>query len=121
MGIYNGTGTLSVAAKAQAAYSLILKDTAMQQGDFIRTADGLANSQKTASAEFENAKSKLGTDLLPVVTAITKAFSSFAGLLGGLPGPVRNVALLLGAMGIAAMIATPRIISMMASMKMAGQ
>lgn len=120
MGIYDGTGTLGVAAKAQAAYSLILKDTSMQQGDFIRTADGLANSQKTASAEFENAKSKLGTDLLPVVTAITKAFATFAGFVGGLPAPVRNVGLAIGAITAAAMIATPRIISMIASMKLAG-
>lgn len=111
---------LSPAAKAQAAYSLIMKDTALAQGDVERTADGLANTQKRATAEFENAKAKIGTDLLPVVTALTQAFASFAGFIGALPGPIRNVALVVGAIGIAAMIATPRIISMIASMKMAG-
>lgn len=120
MGLYNGTGMLTVAAKAQASYSLMLKDTSLAQGDVERTADGLANTQKRATAEFDNAKAKIGTDLLPVVTALTQAFGTFAGFIGGLPGPIRNVALVIGALSIAAMIATPRIIAMMAAMKTAG-
>lgn len=121
MGLIQSTkDALDPAVKSQAAYALILQDTALAQGDVERTADGLANTQKRASAEFENAKAALGTDLLPVVTEITKAFANFAAFMGGLPSPIRNVALLVGALGIAAMIATPRIISLIASMKMAG-
>lgn len=121
LGIISSTkDALDPAVKAQAAYSLILKDTALAQGDVERTADGLANTQKRASAEFENAKAALGTDLLPVVTEITKAFANFAGFMGSLPSPVRNVALAVAAISAAAMIATPRIISMIAAMKTAG-
>jgi hypothetical protein len=46
MGIYNGTGSLTQQQKVLAAHSEILAQTTTQQGDFARTSDGLANSQK---------------------------------------------------------------------------
>jgi hypothetical protein len=63
---------LDPAAKAQAAYSLMLAQTGTAQGDFARTSDGLANSQRIASAEFTNATAALGTSLLPIVTQATQ-------------------------------------------------
>jgi phage-related protein len=61
---------LDPAAKAQAAYSLIMKDTALAQGDFARTSGGLANQQRILNAQFENAKASIGQALLPAMTAV---------------------------------------------------
>jgi hypothetical protein len=66
MGLIKTTsGTLPVAIKSQAAYSLILKDTALAQGDYARTADGTANTMKTLQAKMEDAKVALGDALMP--------------------------------------------------------
>ena len=70
LGLSDGKATLDSAAKAQAAYSLILEQTSLAQGDFARTADGLANSQRTLAAEFENAKTEIGQGLLPVASEL---------------------------------------------------
>jgi hypothetical protein len=61
------SGTLPIAIKTQAAYSLILKDTALQQGDVARTSGGFANQMKFLQAEVSNVKAQIGTALLPVV------------------------------------------------------
>lgn len=60
-------GVLPTAIKTQAAYALIMKDTALAQGDFARTSDGLANQQKTLQANLQNVSAELGEKLLPVV------------------------------------------------------
>lgn len=54
--------------KVLAASSAIFKQTEVAQGDFARTSDGLANQQRRLSARFEDAKAKLGTGLLPIMT-----------------------------------------------------
>jgi hypothetical protein len=69
--IQTAKGTLPIAVKAQAAYSLILKDTAIQQGDVERTSGGLAFQIKSLGAQFEDVKAKIGTALIPVVTQLT--------------------------------------------------
>lgn len=61
---------LSAAAKAQAAYSLILQDTTLAQGDFARTSDGLANRTRILKAEFSDMQAEIGTKLLPVALAL---------------------------------------------------
>jgi len=71
---------LPPAAKAQASYSLMLKQTGTAQGDFARTADGAANSVKIATAELENAKAELGQSLTP---AMAKGAKSVSGLASG--------------------------------------
>ena len=55
---------LGPAIKAQAAYSLIMKDTALAQGDFKRTSDGVANSLRIISASAENATAIIGEGLI---------------------------------------------------------
>jgi len=67
LGIYDGQGVLSVAQKAQAAYALILRDTALQQGDVARTAGGLANQKKFLSAQIEDLSGTFGAVLMPVM------------------------------------------------------
>lgn len=78
---------LTAAQKAQAAYSVILKDTKLAQGDFARTSDGLAGSQKKMAASFEDAKAKLGEKLLPVMLKATRFITTdvipgFVNLVG---------------------------------------
>jgi len=53
-----------------AAYNEILAQTTLQQGDFERTSDGLANTQRTLQAELENFRVELGEELLPVVVQL---------------------------------------------------
>ena len=64
--IETASGTLPIAVKAQAAYALILKDTALAQGDFARTSDGLANQQRILAAETENMAAEIGQELIPL-------------------------------------------------------
>lgn len=58
---------LTDAMKVQARYALILEDTTNAQGDFGRTSDGLANSQRILNAELENLTAEIGTELQPVM------------------------------------------------------
>lgn len=63
-------GTISVLTPQQrvlAAQALIMDQTSAAQGDFARTSSGLANQQRIMAAEFDNAKTKLGTGLLPIM------------------------------------------------------
>jgi hypothetical protein len=63
---------LDAAAKSQAAYSLIMKDTALAQGDFERTADGFANSMRTLQGTVTDAAAKIGEGLLPEIAKLAK-------------------------------------------------
>ncbi len=88
--IKSTSGTLPAAIKAQAAYSLIMKDSALAQGDFARTSDGVANTQRTLQATFQDIKAELGTALLPTYKAllgfvqdqVMPRFKEFAQIVG---------------------------------------
>lgn len=82
-GLWDGVGTLSAAAKAQATYALVMEQTTLAQGDYARTADGLANQQRTMTANFEDIKATIGTGLLPMLSNLTGGFND---LLGGIKG-----------------------------------
>jgi len=83
LGLIKSTSdALSPAAKAQASYSLILKDTTLAQGDYARTSDGTANKMKTLKAEMDNAKASLGAGLLPVFNALLGVLKPAIQLLG---------------------------------------
>ena len=66
---------LTAAQKAQASYSLIMKDSALAQGDFGRTSDGLANKQRILGAQFADIKTQVGSALLPAVLKVTSFIS----------------------------------------------
>jgi hypothetical protein len=68
-------GTLPQAIKTQAAYALILKDSALAQGDVERTSDGLANQLKFVTAGLEDAKAGFGEALLPAALSVVTAFN----------------------------------------------
>ena len=69
--IENTKGALDPATKALASYHLILEQSTVQQGDFQRTSDGLANSQRILAAQWEDLQTQLGEALLPIFTDIT--------------------------------------------------
>jgi len=72
---------LDPATRVLAAYSEILEQTSLQQGDFERTSDGLANKQRTLQAEFENFRVELGEQLLPVVDELLPQVEAFFATL----------------------------------------
>lgn len=90
MGLYDGKGALDITAKTQAAYALILQDTALAQGDYARTADGVANRQRTLQAAFQDVKAEIGTALIPVYQSllaflqerVIPVFQEFGRILG---------------------------------------
>ena len=76
LGIYDGKGALTAQQKILAAQSAIYKQTGDAQGDFLRTSDGLANSQRTLRAEFANVQVQLGQKLLPAMEQFTQSLLS---------------------------------------------
>ena len=76
LGIINTTkNALTPQQKVLAAQALIYKQTAAAQGDFERTSDGLANKTRILEAELANAKTTIGTALLPIVLSLATTFS----------------------------------------------
>jgi hypothetical protein len=71
----NGIGTagkeMTEGEKVQARYGALMEQTAKTAGDFANTSDGLANSQRIANAEIENARARMGEALLPIMATVT--------------------------------------------------
>lgn len=91
LGIYNGSGALTAQQKVLAAQKVIMEQTSLAQGDFARTSDGLANSQRSIEAAVKDAQVQLGTALLPVIqqlatyiqqTVVPNLSAFIAGLTG---------------------------------------
>ena len=59
-GLAEAGAELTEAQKVQARYSLILEQTATQQGDVERTSGSLANAERKLAAEIENLGAKIG-------------------------------------------------------------
>lgn len=105
LGITSTTkNALTPQQKVLAAQELIYRQTGAAQGDFARTSDGLANSQRILSARIENVKTTIGeallpialkvsefisTTLLPIIEGLSNGFDSGTG--EGLLGKIQNV------------------------------
>lgn len=72
------TGTLNPQQKVLAAQAAILKQTSDAQGDFARTSDGLANTQRRVTATIEDLKAEFGQAAMPVIKAGTDVVLSAA-------------------------------------------
>jgi hypothetical protein len=88
---------LSPANKVLAAQSAIYKQTSDAQGDFARTSDGLANSQRILTANIEDVKVTLGEALLPVALKFSDFLKkdfvpAIQGLVDGLTGKSKKSA-----------------------------
>jgi hypothetical protein len=92
LGIYDGSGALTAQQKILAAQAAIYKQTSDAQGDFARTADGLANKQRTLSALIDNYQAQLGQQLLPKVNELVDLTLEAESAFANLPDPVKNSA-----------------------------
>lgn len=72
LGIRKTTGTLDPQTKLLASYSQILRQTSIQQGDFERTSNQLANQQRILGAEWDNIRATIGDALQPAYRAIVQ-------------------------------------------------
>ncbi len=75
LGMYSGKGDIDANAKAQAALTLMMRDSEAAQGDQIRTMGSYANQSKKATARLEDLMAAIGEGLLPV-------FTKFKSMLG---------------------------------------
>lgn len=73
LGLSESATELSASAKTQAAYALLLEQTNLAQGDFLNTADGVANASKIIKASFDELKAEVGVGLLPAIKSILGA------------------------------------------------
>ena len=87
LGIYDGKGALTAQQKVLAAQAAIYKQTNDAQGDFMRTSDGLANSQRTLKAVFEDAKVALGQAFLKQAETATQNILFLSQALEKIPTP----------------------------------
>ena len=80
LGIYDGTGSLTQQQRVLAAQAEILAQTNVQQGDFARTADGLANTMRTLSAAVENAQIEIGKGFVAAIQQVSSDMGGPSGL-----------------------------------------
>jgi hypothetical protein len=102
MGLIQTKDELTPAIKAQAGYALILEQTETAQGDFIRTSDGLANSQRILSAQFQDAAASIGQQLLPIALELVNVVRGWLEQFQGLSPEMQRVIVIVA--GIAAAI-----------------
>lgn len=82
LGLAKAGKELTDQQKIQARYSIILKDTAKQQGDFARTSDGLANASRRVRASLRDVAASIGTAITPALAKATSRFADFLGRIG---------------------------------------
>jgi hypothetical protein len=80
MGISDGTSKLTTQQKVLAAHAVVLEQTTDAQGDFARTADGLANTTRILSAAVEDAKAEIGLGLVAAIETATGAMGGSKGM-----------------------------------------
>jgi hypothetical protein len=80
MGIYDGSGALNQQQKVLAAHQEILSQTTDAQGDFERTSEGLANTQRILQAAVEDAKAEIGVGLVDALESASQAMGGSKGM-----------------------------------------
>lgn len=91
---------MSEAEKVMTRYAFVMEATKDAQGDFGRTSDGTANSLRTFQESLKQLGAALGEQILPIITPIIQALTSFVQTISQLPEPVQKavvVTLLLAA------------------------
>ena len=100
LGIYDGSGALTDQQKILAAQKVIFEQSTDAQGDFARTSDGLANSQRTLSAKLADTQAAIGKGLLPVVEAVLPFLKTFADWASDNPEKIKIIAGAIGGVAI---------------------
>jgi hypothetical protein len=96
---------LTAQQKTLATQSLIMNATKDAQGDFGRTSDGLANSQRILTAQMKDLQANMGKILLPIVESAVGFFRDFTGVLAG------NQTVMVVVIGVVAALATAIIVA----------
>ena len=103
MGLYDGTGQMSLAAKQAATLALIMEQTGAAQGQAAREADGASGSLRTMVTELKNLATSFGEILLPTITPfiskINELIKRFGALDEGTKSNIVTFALYLAALG----------------------
>ncbi len=76
LGLAETTSEVDRNAKAVAALEVIYEQTNNAAGDFAQTSGDLANAQRIAAAEWENAQAAFGQAAIPVATSAVNAFTT---------------------------------------------
>jgi len=92
LGLVDLDGSVSDAAKTQAAYAIILEDTVLAQGDFGNTSGGAAGQQRILTAQFQDTAAKLGKVLIPIFLQVAEVVSKVAAWFSGLSPTVQKFA-----------------------------
>jgi phage-related protein len=88
-----------------AVQKIMFEQTTKAQGDFARTGDQNAGSQKKASAAMENAQAALGKGLLPVMTMGAQVMERLGKIMSTHPGLIMALAAVVGGILVAAFTA----------------
>lgn len=102
---------LTAQEKALARLNLIYDQTATTAGDFKDTSDGLANAQRIATAEMENAQAKIGATFLPVMAKAAQMSGDFAQAINSVPGPVAAAGAAVAIASAGLLLFAPRIMA----------
>ena len=97
LGIYDGKGALTAQQKVLAAQKAIYRQTNDAQGDFMRTSDGLANSQRTLKATFDDVQVSIGNAFLKNAEGATKNILFLVDAVRKIPAPTGQADKQLGA------------------------
>ena len=73
--------SMSEADQMMVRYQYLMKVTSDAQGDFARTSDSFANSQRRVQTGFDTLKAQLGEALLPIATTLTDAVADLLEIL----------------------------------------
>lgn len=72
---------MSAQEQMMVRYKYLMSVTADAQGDFARTSDSFANSQRRMATGFDTLKAQLGEALLPIATTVSNAVNDLLDLL----------------------------------------
>lgn len=81
LGFENEVSKMSQAEKILLRYKSLMAQTADAQGDFARTSDNYANSQRRVATGIETLKAQIGEALLPIVTQVSNAINDLINVL----------------------------------------
>lgn len=79
LGLVRAGETLTESAAVTARYALIMEQSTNAQGDFARTADGLANASRIAAGEVADLKANLGKLVEKPYTAVVRVVAETVG------------------------------------------
>lgn len=102
-GIKTKTADMTESEKVQLRYNFVMDKTKNAQGDYVRTADGTANSTRTLTERVKELSADLGQQLLPIITPIIQYVSNLIKQFSQLDLGTKQIILVV--LGIVAAIA----------------